>query len=117
MYFKRALELEIFEQESFARSLELYRSVNSCVADIEARPEVYRIQETEEEHSRRMEEFRRRDVVLAQMAEEGQERQRDYAKNKAKLAILNKMIAERAANEQLELSEQESEPSADSDQE
>ena len=78
--------------------------MNTCVADLEARPEAYRFRESEEEITRRMEEFHRDDAAFAQMAEEAQERQRDYAKNKANLAILNQML-EKRANEQLEESE------------
>jgi hypothetical protein len=111
IFFKRALELEIFEQESLAHTLELYHSANICVADVEARPEAYpiRAHESEEEFQRRMEDFRRRDAMLAQLAEEAQRRQRDRAKTKANLAAVNEMIAERRTNEQLE----QDEPSVD----
>jgi hypothetical protein len=113
IFFKRALELEIFEQESLARSLNLYHNVNICVADLEAHPEAYPILEGEEEFKQCMEDHHRRNVVLAEMAKEAQERQRNYAENKAKLAAVNEMIAERRAKEQLE----QSEPSVDYDSE
>jgi hypothetical protein len=78
-FLQAGVELEIFEQESLARTLELYHSANICVADVEARPEVYPIRKRgriSTAHGR----LSSGDAVLAQLAEEAQRRQRNRAK-------------------------------------
>ncbi|KAH9971011.1 hypothetical protein BGW80DRAFT_1253621 [Lactifluus volemus] len=68
-FLQAGVELEIFEQESLARTLELYHSANICVADVEARPEVYPIRKRgriSTAHGR----LSSGDAVLAQLAEE-----------------------------------------------
>jgi hypothetical protein len=110
IFFKRGLELDIFVQESLARSMKLCHSLNICLADLEARPEAYPIFGSEEERQRCMEDMRRRGAKLDQMAVEIEERQRTYADNKARLASVDELIARRHANEQCEGSEPDVDP-------
>ncbi|KAI0248328.1 hypothetical protein BJV78DRAFT_1284929 [Lactifluus subvellereus] len=53
-FFKLVLELERSVHESLARTMELYHSLNICVADIEARPEAFQGLGSEEANQRAM---------------------------------------------------------------
>jgi hypothetical protein len=118
-FLRRVLEFDIFIQESLARSMKLYHSLNICLADLEARPEAYPIFGSGEERQRRMEGIRQRAAILDQMAVEIEERQRTYVDSKTCLAILDKHIARRRASEseQREWDELDFDSDSDSDSE
>jgi hypothetical protein len=112
-FFKLVLEFELSIHESLAHTMELYHSLNICVADLEARPEAFPGFGSEEANRRGYEELRQRGIVLAQMAAEIEEKQRHYSKSDAenRIAALDMLIARRRASEECEWSE----PSADSE--
>jgi len=93
-FFKYGLELRCFTQRSLARNVERYYCQNTCMADLEARPEAYPEYGTEEDIQRRVE-ARRKDVGLAQLMTRIEEEQQLHGENVKLLAALDALITKR----------------------